>query len=59
MAGEPIAALNRGLHIFRDELLAVPPARKRVEVAVVASRDQQGEPRGGLLDAAHRRLPHD
>jgi uncharacterized protein YegL len=36
MAGEPIAALNRGLHIFRDELLAVPLARKRVEVAVVA-----------------------
>jgi uncharacterized protein YegL len=36
MAGEPIAALNRGLHVFRDELLAVPLARKRVEVAVIS-----------------------
>lgn len=36
MASEPIAALNRGLHVFRDELLAVPLARKRVEVAVVS-----------------------
>ena len=36
MAGEPIAALNRGLHVFREELLAVPLARKRVEVAVVS-----------------------
>jgi uncharacterized protein YegL len=35
MAGEPIAALNHGLHVFREELLAVPLARKRVEVAVV------------------------
>src|SRR5262249_33858025 len=35
MDGEPIAALNRGLHVFRDELLAVPLARKRVEVAVI------------------------
>ncbi len=35
MSGEPIAALNHGLHVFRDELLAVPLARKRVEVAVV------------------------
>lgn len=35
MAGEPIAALNRGLHVFRDELRAMPLARKRVEVAVV------------------------
>jgi uncharacterized protein YegL len=36
MAGEPIAALNHGLHVFRDELLAVPLARKRVEVAVIS-----------------------
>jgi uncharacterized protein YegL len=36
MSGEPIAALNRGLHVFRAELLAVPLARKRVEVAVVS-----------------------
>ena len=36
MAGEPIAALNRGLHVFREELLAVLLARKRVEVAVVS-----------------------
>jgi uncharacterized protein YegL len=36
MAGEPIAALNRGLHVFREALLAVPLARKRVEVAVVS-----------------------
>ncbi len=36
MAGEPIAALNCGLHVFREELLAVPLARKRVEVAVVS-----------------------
>lgn len=36
MAGEPIAALNRGIHVFRDELLAVPLARKRVEVAVIS-----------------------
>lgn len=36
MAGEPIAALNRGLHVFRDELLAVPLARKRVEVAIIS-----------------------
>jgi len=35
MAGEPIAALQQGLHVFRDELLAVPLARKRVEVAVL------------------------
>ncbi|HTU21699.1 MAG TPA: VWA domain-containing protein [Gemmataceae bacterium] len=36
MAGEPIAALLRGLHVFREELMAVPLARKRVEVAVIA-----------------------
>ncbi|HTU94025.1 MAG TPA: VWA domain-containing protein [Gemmataceae bacterium] len=36
MAGEPIAALNRGLHVFHEELLAVPLARKRVEVAVIS-----------------------
>ena len=36
MSGEPIAALNRGLRVFRDELLAVPLARKRVEVAVIS-----------------------
>lgn len=36
MAGEPIAALMRGLHIFHKELLAVPLASKRVEVAVIS-----------------------
>jgi uncharacterized protein YegL len=36
MIGEPIAALQRGLQVFRDELLAVPLASKRVEVAVIA-----------------------
>jgi uncharacterized protein YegL len=36
MSGEPLAALARGLHVFRDELLAVPLARKRVEVAIVS-----------------------
>ncbi|MGH7172686.1 MAG: vWA domain-containing protein [Gemmataceae bacterium] len=36
MAGEPIAALMRGLEVFRDELLAVPLARQRVEVAVIS-----------------------
>jgi uncharacterized protein YegL len=40
MAGEPIAALNRGLHVFREELLAVPLARKRVEVAIVSFGEQ-------------------
>jgi uncharacterized protein YegL len=36
MAGEPIAALARGLHVFRTELLAVPLARQRVEIAVLS-----------------------
>jgi uncharacterized protein YegL len=36
MAGEPLAALQRGLHVFHEELLAVPLARKRVETAVIA-----------------------
>lgn len=36
MTGEPIAALNRGLQVFREELLAAPLARKRVEVAVIS-----------------------
>jgi uncharacterized protein YegL len=36
MEGEPIAALNRGIQVFRDELLQAPLARKRVEVAVVS-----------------------
>jgi uncharacterized protein YegL len=36
MAGEPIAALNRGLHVFHEELQAVPLACKRVEVAVIS-----------------------
>jgi uncharacterized protein YegL len=39
MAGEPLAALQRGLCVFRDELLAVPLARKRVEVAVITFGD--------------------
>lgn len=36
MAGEPLAALQHGLQVFREELLAVPLARKRVETAVIA-----------------------
>lgn len=36
MAGEPIAELLRGLNVFREELLAVPLASKRVEVAVIS-----------------------
>lgn len=36
MAGEPIAALNRGLLVFQEQLLAVPLARKRVEVALIS-----------------------
>jgi uncharacterized protein YegL len=35
MQGEPIAALNQGLQVLRQELLQVPLARKRVEVGVV------------------------
>ncbi len=36
MNGEPLAALHRGLHVFRDELQAMPLARMRVEVAIVS-----------------------
>ncbi|HWG46833.1 MAG TPA: VWA domain-containing protein [Gemmataceae bacterium] len=36
MAGEPMTALHRGLHVFRDQLLAMPLASKRVEVAIVS-----------------------
>ncbi len=36
MAGEPITALSRGLHVFREELLAMPLASKRVEVGVIS-----------------------
>jgi uncharacterized protein YegL len=36
MSGAPIAALNRGLQVFHDELRAVPLAQKRVEVAVLS-----------------------
>jgi uncharacterized protein YegL len=36
MAGAPLAALNRGVQTFRNELLKDPLARQRVEVAVVA-----------------------
>lgn len=36
MAGEPIAALMRGLLVFHNELLAVPLARKRIEIAVIS-----------------------
>ena len=35
MAGEPIAALNRGLEVFHQELSQSPLARQRVEIAVV------------------------
>jgi uncharacterized protein YegL len=35
MAGPPLAALDRGICTFRDELLADPLARQRVEVALV------------------------
>ena len=36
MKGAPIAELNAGLQIYRDELAADPLAAKRVEVAVVS-----------------------
>jgi uncharacterized protein YegL len=36
MSGKPIAELNAGLELFRDELLEDELASKRVEVAVVA-----------------------
>ncbi len=36
MVGEPIRALNAGIRLFRDELLADPLAAKRVEVAIVS-----------------------
>jgi uncharacterized protein YegL len=35
MAGAPLAALDRGVCTFRDELLKDPVARQRVEVALV------------------------
>jgi uncharacterized protein YegL len=35
MAGPPLAALDRGVCAFRDELLRDPVARQRVEVALV------------------------
>lgn len=35
MGGQPIAQLNEGLQVFRDELLADSLAAKRVEVAIV------------------------
>jgi uncharacterized protein YegL len=40
MAGEPIAALNHGLQVLREELLRVPLARSRVEVALVTFGDR-------------------
>ena len=36
MKGAPIAELNAGLQVYRDELAADPLAAKRVEVAVVS-----------------------
>lgn len=36
MSGERIAALNAGLHTFRDDLLQDSLASKRVEVAIIA-----------------------
>lgn len=35
MAGQPIAELNAGLTVFKDELAADPLAMKRVEVAMI------------------------
>lgn len=35
MQGEPIAALNRGLQTFKDDLMRDPVAPKRVEMAIV------------------------
>lgn len=35
MKGEPIAQLNEGLVVFKDELTADPLAQKRVEVALI------------------------
>ena len=35
MKGEPVAQLNEGLVVFKDELTADPLAQKRVEVALI------------------------
>lgn len=35
MQGEPVAQLNEGLVVFKDELTADPLAQKRVEVALI------------------------
>ena len=35
MKGEPVAQLNEGLGVFKDELTADPLAQKRVEVALI------------------------
>lgn len=35
MSGEPIAQLNEGVALYKDELVADPLASKRVEVAIV------------------------
>jgi uncharacterized protein YegL len=35
MSGEPIAALNQGLQVFKEQLVKDPMACRRVEVAVV------------------------
>jgi uncharacterized protein YegL len=40
MQGQPIAELNEGLRLYRDELVADPLAAKRVEVAVVTFGDE-------------------
>jgi len=36
MAGEPIQELNRGVNLFRDEILRDAKASLRVEVAIVS-----------------------
>ncbi len=40
MQGAPIAALNEGLRVFKDDLVRDPLASRRVEVAVVTFDDE-------------------
>jgi uncharacterized protein YegL len=51
MAGPPLAALHAGLRTFRDELVADPLARQRLEVAVVTF--------GGGVEVAQKFAPVD
>lgn len=51
MAGAPLAALHAGLRTFRDDLVADPLARRRLEVAVVTF--------GGGVEVVQKFVPVD